>query len=105
MRVAALVAMLVMTSIEASRAHDRWSNGEAVPHWVKEICCGRNEIHHIPATAVRLMADGYHIEGIQTVVPEKRAIPSPDGTFWGFWNEPNEPDPTIYCFFAPLPGS
>jgi hypothetical protein len=51
------------------------------------------------------MSDGYHIDGLKTVVPIARALPSPDGTYWGFWNPALEPNPTVYCFFAPFNGT
>jgi hypothetical protein len=93
-----------LLAMRAAHAHDRWSNGEAVPAWVKNACCGPSDVHHIPAEAIHLRADGYHIDDIGTVVPEKEALPSPDGTYWGFWAPVAEPNPQIYCFFAPLRG-
>ena len=101
-----LVVALVVCALGLTRAHahDRWANGQDVPSWVKEACCGVADVHHIPAESIHLLADGYHIDGIKTVVPEKKALPSPDGTFWVFWNEAGEPEPVIYCFFAPLQG-
>ena len=97
-----LSALLLATP---ASAHDKWENGEPVPPWVKKLCCGPEDVHHIPAASVHIMADGYHIDGIDTIIPMERAQPSPDGTFWGFWKESLEPTPVIFCFFAPLNGA
>ena len=86
-------------------AHDFWSNGDPVPPWVKATCCGPNDVHHLRAGAVHIMSDGYHIDGIKTVIPMHRVLPSMDGEYWAFWNPVLEPDPLIYCFFAPLNGT
>ncbi len=85
-------------------AHDYWADGEPVPAWVKASCCGPQDVHHLRAGAVHIMADGYHIDGLTTVIPIARALPSPDGSYWGFWNAGNEPNPVIFCFFAPVNG-
>lgn len=87
-----------------SFAHDKWANGQPVPEWVKQACCGASDVHHIPPEAIHLMADGYHIDGIATVTPVEKALPSPDGEYWVFWNEAGEPNPSIFCFFSPLQG-
>ena len=86
-------------------AHDLWADGTTVPAWVKAQCCGPQDVHHLPASAVHIRPDGYHIDGIRTVVPAHRALPSPDGTYWAFWNASGEPEPVIFCFFAPLNGA
>ena len=88
-----------------AQAHDFWTNGDPVPAWVKAACCGPSDVHHLRASAVHIKSDGYHIDGIETVVPINDALPSPDGTYWGFWNPNGEPNPTIFCFFAPVNGS
>lgn len=105
MRAMVLAATMLAASVCPSHAHDKWANGEPVPPWVKNACCGPSDVHHIPAEAVHLLGDGYHIDGIKTVIPADKAIPSPDGTFWGFWSESGEPDPVIYCFFSPFQGT
>ncbi len=85
-------------------AHDFWANGDPVPKWVKAQCCGPNDVHHLRPGAVHIMADGYHIDGITTIVPIARALPSMDGSYWAFWNSVSEPAPVIFCFFAPING-
>jgi hypothetical protein len=90
--------------VEPALAHDKWGNGDPVEAWVKAQCCGPSDVHHIPTSAIHIKSDGYHIAGINTVVPTSRVLPSPDGTYWGFWSPSSEPDPVIFCFFAPLNG-
>ena len=103
---AALAITGAVAGIPASAsAHDFWANGEPVPAWVKAMCCGPEDAHHLRAGAVHIEADGYHIDGLNTVVPIARALPSPDGSYWGFWSPQLEPDVVIFCFFAPLHGS
>lgn len=101
----ALAAVCLLARCAPAAAHDAWANGEPVPAWVKAYCCGPQDVHHLDARAVHIMADGYHIDGLDTVVPAERALPSPDGTYWAFWSPAAEPSPTIYCFFAPVNGS
>ena len=36
--------------------------------------------------------------------PGNGALPSPDGGYWAFWNPIGEPEPAIFCLFAPLNG-
>jgi hypothetical protein len=85
--------------------HDFWSNGDPVPGWVKAECCGPRDVHHLRSGAVHILQDGYHIDGLKTVIPIERALPSPDGSYWAFWNPVGEPEPVIFCFFAPLNGA
>lgn len=104
-RLIATCAALALAYAQApAMAHDFWSNGDPVPPWVKAQCCGPQDVHHLKPSAVHIMADGYHIDGINTVVPVERALPSVDGGYWAFWNPSLEPNPIIYCFFAPQNG-
>jgi hypothetical protein len=102
---AALIGLALGAASAPALAHDVWADGSAVPPWVKAACCGPADVHHLRPGRVRLMADGYHIEGLTTVVPVGRALPSADGDYWGFWNPAGEPAPAIFCFFAPVNGS
>ena len=100
-----LTTLLIATP---AAAHNSWTNGEEVPAWVKADCCGKADAHHLETSAVHVMADGYHIDGLTTVVPFVRALPSQDGSYWAFFNPEyvkNHDDPLIYCFFAPVNGS
>ena len=102
MRWLALCAGLAVTP---ACAHDFWSNGEPVPKWVKTYCCGPSDVHHLRRGAVHIRADGYHIDGLEIVIPIRRALPSMDGDYWAFWSTNAEPTPPIYCFFAPVNGA
>ena len=99
------LALLVVIADTSAAAHDFWSTGEPVPQFVKANCCGLADVHHLKPGAVHIMADGYHIDGLKTVVPIEEAIPSPDGTYWAFWSASGEPEPFIWCFFAPSNGA
>lgn len=98
-----LLSATILASFPAM-GHDTWADGSPVPPWVKAQCCGTQDVHHLSAGRVHIMADGYHIDGIKTVVPMTRALPSMDGDFWAFWSPLGEPEPVIFCFFAPLHG-
>lgn len=98
------LAILALLAASPASAHDFWSNGEPVPAWIKAQCCGPEDVHHLRAGAVHVQADGYHIES-PNAVPVARALPSADGEYWGFWIPSTEPEPVIFCFFAPLNGA
>ena len=98
-----LLAVLLLTT--PASAHDFWSNGEEVPAWVRSSCCGKADARHLKPSAVHIMSDVVHIDGINTVVPRERVLPSQDGSAWAFWNENLEPNPLIYCLFLPLNGT
>lgn len=102
MRTLTLAAALLTAS--PALAHDYWSNGEPVPAGVKASCCGPADVHRLKPSAVHIQADGYHIDGLSTVIPISRAQPSPDGSYWAFFPNASGPDAPIYCFFAPLNG-
>jgi hypothetical protein len=86
-------------------AHNSWTNGGPIPTWVQTQCCGVADAHHLQYSAVHPGPDGYHIDGIKTIIPYTKALPSQDGSYWGFWNPVGEPEPSIFCFFAPVTGS
>lgn len=90
--------------VRVTLIHDQWSDGEPVPPWVKKACCGPEDVHHLRLEQVHNMADGVHVDGLSTVIPYSKVLPSPDGQYWGFWS-PIAKDPTVYCFFAPIEGS
>jgi hypothetical protein len=98
------IVLAVMWPISGP-CHDFWSTGAPVPTWVKAQCCGQADAHQLRPSAVHIISGAYHIDGLRTVVPISRALPSQDGQYWGFWNPAGEPNPPIYCFFAPVNGS
>lgn len=85
-------------------AHQKWSNEEPVPEWVAKSCCGVADAHHLREDQVHVAPDGYHVDGLSVVIPFAKALPSPDGSYWGFWS-PLMSDPTVYCFFASVGGT
>lgn len=103
MRAILIVGLLALST--QAQSHDRWGNGDPVEPWVRAQCCGPQDVHRIPASAIHIMADGFHIDDIETVVPMSKVLPSPDGFYYGFWNPLGEPKPVIFCFFAPLNGT
>ena len=58
-----LVLSMLLAAAVPAQAHDVWSNGKAVPGWVKAACCGPEDVHHLDATQVHAAADGWHVEG------------------------------------------
>lgn len=94
-----LAACLALAMAAPARGHQQWANGEPVPAWVKSSCCGPDDAHLLRADRVHLRADGVHIDGINTVVPYERVLPSPDGRIWGFWNPAVGVDAPVYCLF------
>lgn len=97
-----LAALLILLPT-ISQAHDYWTNGDPVPDWIKESCCGKADANLLNPAQVHQDADGnFHIDGGYTV-PLKQVLPSQDGHYWIF----HSPSCTgenceIYCFFAPL---
>jgi len=101
--IVATLAAAVMTGMGTAAGHEIWANGAPVPLWVKKACCGPSEAHRLPADKVHALPDGYHVDGLSTVIPYSMVQPSPDGAFWGFWN-PDAINPVVFCFFAGVKG-
>lgn len=85
-------------------AHDTWIHGEPIPAWVAQSCCGQADSHLLSPSQVHITPNGYRVDGIQSLIPIKKALPSQDGQYWIFFNEVGLPDPMIFCFFVPLNG-
>jgi hypothetical protein len=109
----ARIALIVMLALCArpALAHDTWSNGVAVPEWVRHSCCGPEDVHHLKKEQVHEMADGYHIDGYPYVIPYAHTLPSEDGDYWVFYRhnvghdnhsgQSYESFSPVYCFFVP----
>jgi hypothetical protein len=83
-------------------AHDEWANGNPVPAWVKNACCGPDDVHHLTSQQVHPMSDGWHVEGYRSILPYGRELPSQDGDYWIFYRtSPDGAQTPVYCFFAP----
>jgi hypothetical protein len=103
MRLAILAASLLLAS--SAFAHNEWTNGAPVPAWVKNACCGPEDVHHLTAEQVRAMKDGWHVDGYPRVLAYGQELPSEDGDYWIFYRinmsgEDVSYSP-VYCFFAP----
>jgi hypothetical protein len=38
---------VALALFRTAHAHDHWVNGEPVPAWVKTVCCGLKDAHHL----------------------------------------------------------
>jgi hypothetical protein len=94
---------LFLCSNLAAFSHDLWINGEPVPAWIKNSCCGPADAHHLLSSQVHALRDGWHIDGYPFTLSYGRELPSQDGDFWVFYAtlEAGGVSP-VYCFFAPV---
>lgn len=96
----AWLGLIVAGALSApAQAHDAWADGSAIPSWVKAQCCGPADAHLLRPDQIHEKSDGIHIDGIETVVPYARVLPSQDGQIWGFWPNNGDTNPPIYCLF------
>ena len=101
-RLALGVAAVLACASATARAHDRWADGEPVPAWVREQCCGPADAHHLRADQVHRTPEGYVIDGYAYRIPEPRLDPSPDGEWWLFYRTyPDGGQSPPFCFFGP----
>lgn len=84
--------------------HTVWADGTPVPEWVRNACCGPSDIHHLSPDQVRLTSEGYRVQGIQTLVPFAKTLPSEDGEYWIFYRDFPDGTQFVFCFFAPPNG-
>jgi hypothetical protein len=104
-----VVVATLLTLVGSSRlalAHDEWRNGESVPAWVKQQCCGVSDAHHLRTEQVHLTPHGYQLDGYTKVLPENQLMPSPDGSWWVFYRDyPDGTQSGVFCFFGPQQSS
>jgi len=112
----ALALLLFWVIAGEALAHDRWANGDPVPAWVKESCCGKSDAHRLTPSQVHETTCGgrmcYKVDGFHGSVPYSQLLPSQDGNWWAFYM--NEHDlcspeggcgstkPVMYCLFGPM---
>ncbi len=97
---AAAIALTLLLPV-----HDQWSNGSPVPAWIKQYCCGPDDIHHYRGDQVRVTPEGFILPDYPDAVPFEKALPSMDGDYWAFFKVyPGGGMTSVICFFAP-PGS
>jgi hypothetical protein len=83
-------------------AHEQWANGEPVPSWIRASCCGPEDVHHLQASQVHALPDGWHVDGYHQVIAYGREFLSEDGEYWIFYRDYDDGRQTpVYCFFAP----
>lgn len=80
-------------------AHDQWANGDPIPAWIKQACCGVADAHILGPDDYRIDAAGFHIKGINMVVPFDRILPSQDGKVWAFYPPGVGENASVYCVF------
>jgi hypothetical protein len=99
-----MFAAPVLTFIERpASAHDFWKNGQPVAAWVKNTCCGPEDVHELcqvskrgdpapegcnPDDRIWYEKDGFHIAGYQNgnfAFPAEYVQPSPDTAIWAFY--------------------
>jgi len=100
LRLIASVELILMSS--QAFPHDFWSDGGKVPEWTKRWCCGAADVHRLKLGSVHIMQDGYHVDGLATVLPFSKAMPSPDGQYWAFFKDEELPYAHVACFYAPI---
>ncbi len=89
----------------AAWAHDVWADGKQVPAWVKEACCGPDDVHHLrPEQVHRISDDYYRVDGYPKIIPARVALPSQDGDYWIFYKDDGAggAQSLVYCFFVPM---
>jgi hypothetical protein len=101
-RIAASLAFALFAG--AAGAHDYWSDGKAVPDWVKASCCGPADAHHLrPDQVHRVSDDFYTVDGYVNRIPAAQALPSQDGEYWIFYRDGDSGyQSSVYCFFVPM---
>lgn len=97
-RILALVALCAPAS-----AHTEWSNGDPVPAWIRQACCGPADAHRLTMDQVHHSDDGWHVDGYPYPIPDREVLPSEDGRPWIFYRVLSNGDFSVpYCFFLPL---
>jgi hypothetical protein len=97
-----LAFAIALALFRTAHAHDRWYNGEPVPAWVKTVCCGPNDVHHLrPEQVSRNAAGDYEVDIYPFPIPARMALPSQDGEYWLFFYKDYGLDGMVRCFFVP----
>jgi hypothetical protein len=82
--IARIAVLLFALSASGADAHDYWSDGKAIPDWVKASCY-------------------YSVDGYVRRIPVVQALPSQDGDYWIFYRDDGANGQSgIYCFFVPM---
>ena len=108
-----LVLLMYWGATSFAHAHDVWANGQPVPSWVKESCCGPSDAHHLTQEQVHGPTKGangvlyYTVDGYPDPVAASSALPSQDGDYWIFYTTGVDMSGKrywgqVYCFFIPV---
>lgn len=99
-----ILALLALSLCGPAVAHDQWTNGAAVPAWVRDACCGPADAHHLRPDQVRRISDEYYaVDGYFRPIPAHKALPSADGEYWIFYKDNKSGSQTgVFCFFVPM---
>ena len=107
-----LITILGAFAAVPACAHDQWTNGGAIPSWVKASCCGPADAHHLTSDQVHRYGDYYRVDGYRRPIPIALALPSQDGDYWIFYRDKNgapgangagsDGQSGVYCFFVPM---
>ena len=102
--IARIAVLLFALSAGGADAHDYWSDGKAIPDWVKASCCGPADAHHLRPEQVHRISDEYYsVDGYVRRIPVVQALPSQDGDYWIFYRDDGANGQSgIYCFFVPM---
>ena len=93
-----MAACLSVTASLPATGHDKWANGEQVPAWVASACCGQAEAHVLGPQEYWIDSHGFHVVGIDQVVPLDKVLPSQDGKVWAFYNVMSR-NAVVHCVF------
>ncbi len=101
---AVFALVLAIAGGGSGRAHEVWADGTVVPEWIKSVCCGAAEAHHLTPEMVHRVDDGhYTVDGYRRRIPVWVAQPSLDGDYWIFYRDWGEDGQSpVICFFVPL---
>ncbi len=80
-------------------SHTTWANGDEVPNWVARSCCGQADAHVLGSDDYFIDVTGFHVKGIDMVVPLDKVLPSQDGRVWAFYPSGVGENAKIYCVF------
>ena len=97
-------AAILIASIGPASAHEVWADGNPVPSWVRQACCGPDDVHHLRPDQVHRISDDYYmVDGYYRPISVKAVLPSQDGEYWIFYKNNKSGSQTgVFCFFAPL---
>jgi len=82
-----------------AHAHERWADGSSVPAWIKSACCGEADAHVLGPSDYWIDANGFHVVGVNAIVPLDKVLPSQDGKVWAFYAASAGENASVYCVF------